>query len=172
MDFPAPSPLRYPDEPAARSWRRTAIVTAAIAGVELVILLVIVLAFIAKPFTDDAGQKAKATEPAKAEASAPAGPRTETPVIVLNGNGVTGAAGSAARRIRKLDYPVVAVADASRRDFSRTIVMYRQDSREAGVRLARDLGLPVRRAVPLDGMRLKDLQGAALALVLGRSGSR
>jgi hypothetical protein len=38
------------------------------------------------------------------------------------------------------------------------------------VRLARDLGLPVRRAVPLDGMRPKDLQGAELALVLGRSG--
>jgi hypothetical protein len=171
VDFPAPSPLRYPDEPAAeRSWRRAAIITGAIAGVELVILLVIVLAFIAKPFTDDAGNKAKAAEPAKAEASAPAGPRTETPVIVLNGNGVAGAAGDAAGRVRDLDYPVVAIADASRRDFSRTIVMYRDDSRTAAVRLARDLGLPARRAVPLDGMRLKDLQGAELALVLGRAG--
>jgi hypothetical protein len=72
--------------------------------------------------------------------------------------------------VRDLDYPVVAIADASRRDFSRTIVMYRDDSRTAAVRLARDLGLPARRAVPLDGMRLKDLQGAELALVLGRAG--
>ena len=31
--------------------------------------------------------------------------------------------------------------------------MYREGSRTAGVRLARDLGLPARRAVPLDGMR-------------------
>lgn len=170
MDFPAPSVLRYPDEPSTRSWRRTAIITGAIAGVELVVLLVIVLAFIAKPFTDDAAQKAKAAEPARAEAAAPAAARTETPVIVLNGNGVAGAAGGAASRVRKLDYPVVRVGDASRRDFSRTIVMYRAGSRAAGVRLARDLGLPARRAVPLDGMRPKDLLGAELALVLGRSG--
>jgi hypothetical protein len=170
VDFPAPSALRFPDESSTRSWRRTAIVTAAIAGVELVILLVIVLAFIAKPFTDDAGQKAKAAEPAKVEASAPAAPRADTPVIVLNGNGVAGAAGTAAGQVRKLDYPVVRVGDASRRDFSRTIVMYREGSRTAGVRLARDLGIPARRAVPLDGMRLKDLHGAQLALVLGRAG--
>ena len=91
MDFPAPSALRFPDEASGRSWRRTAIITGAIAGVELVILLVIVLAFIAKPFTDDAGQKSKAAEPAKAEATAPAAPRAETPVIVLNGNGMAGA---------------------------------------------------------------------------------
>lgn len=169
MDFPAPSRLRYPDEPAARSWRRAAIVTAAIAGVELAILLVIVLAFIAKPFTDDTGQTAKAAEPPKTEVSTPAAARAKTPVIVLNGNGVPGAAGSAASQVRKLAYPVVAVGDASRRDFSRTMVMYRGDSRAAGVRLARDLGLPAQRAVPLDGIRLKDLQGAELALVLGRS---
>lgn len=169
MDFPAPSALRFPDEASGRSWRRTAIIAGAIAGVELVILLVIVLAFIAKPFTDDAGHKARAAEPAKAEVTAPAAPRAETPVIILNGNGVAGAAGDAAGRVRTLDYPVVRVGDASRRDFSRTIVMYREGSRAAGVRLARDLGLPARRAVPLDGMRLKDLQGAQLALVLGRS---
>jgi hypothetical protein len=169
VDFPAPS-LRFSEEPSTRSWRRTAIITAAIAGVELVILLVIVLAFIAKPFTGDAGQKANAAEPAKSEAAAPAPPRTETPVIVLNGNGVAGAAGAAAGQVRKLDYPVVQVGDASRRDFSRTIVMYREGARAAGVRLARDLGLPARRAVPLDGMRPKDLKGAALALVIGRSG--
>jgi hypothetical protein len=170
VDFPAPSPLRYPDETSTRSWRRTAIITAAIAGVELVVLLVIVLAFIAKPFTDDARQKAAAAEPARGEVSAPAAPRAETPVIVLNGNGVAGAAGAAAGQVRKLEYPVVAVGDASRPDFTHTIVMYRGDSRAAAMRLARDLGLPARRAVPLDGMRLKDLRGAELALVLGRSG--
>lgn len=170
MDFPAPTTLRFPDEPSGRSWRRTAIITGAIAGVELVILVVIVLAFIAKPFADDAGQAGKAAEPARAEAVTPAAPRAETPVIVLNGNGTAGAAGAAAGRVRKLDYPVVRVGDASRRDFSRTIVMYRAGSRAAGVRLARDLGLPARRAVPLDGLRPKDLQGAQLALVLGHSG--
>jgi hypothetical protein len=162
VDFPAPASGSYVDDPGARPWRRAAIVTAAIAGIELVALLVIALAFIAKPFADDAATKTKAAKPG---ASAP---RSETPVLVLNGNGVQGAAGEAARRVRRLKYPVVGVADASRRDFGRTLVMYRDGDRAAGVRLARDLGLPARRAIPLDGLRKKDLMGAELALVLGR----
>jgi hypothetical protein len=71
--------------------------------------------------------------------------------------------------VRRLEYPVVAVGDASRRDFSLTMVMYREGSRAAAIRLARDLGMPAARAVPLDGMRQKDLRGADVALVLGRS---
>ncbi len=165
MDFPAPSPVRYAEDSGQRPWRRAAIITAAIAAVELVVLLIIALAFIAKPFTNDAASAGKGKEPVAESAAAP---RPETPVIVLNGNGVAGAAGTAARRIRKLDYPIVAVSDASRRDFSRTIVMYRDGSQAAAVRLARDLGLPARRAVPLDGLRVKDLRGAQLALILGR----
>ncbi len=164
MDFPVTSPVRYADE-TARPWPRLAIAAAAIAGLELVALLVIALAFIAKPFADDAASKAQA------EQAKPAGqlePRTETQVLVLNGNGRAGAAATAAKQVRRLEYPVVGVADASRRNFERTIVMYRQDARPEAVRLARDLGLPAKRAVPLDGMRAKDLLGADLAIILGR----
>lgn len=163
MDFPAPAPVRY--DQTERPWRRALWITIAIAALELIALVVIALAFIAKPFTDEAsagGGKQPQAEAAAVE------PRAQTPVLVLNGNGVTGAAGAAARQVRKLEYPVVGVGDAARRDFSRTVVMYREGARPAAVRLARDLGLPAGRAIPLDGLRAKDLRGAELALVLGR----
>lgn len=166
MDYPAPPPSHYDhyaDEPP-RGWPRAAIITAAIAGLELVALIVIALAFIAKPFTDDAATKARAGQE---QPAAPA-PRAETPVLVLNGNGLAGAAGAAAKQVRKKGYPIAGIGDATRRDFKRTIVMYREGARPEAVRLARDLGLPPRRAVPLDGMRPKDLLGAELALVIGR----
>jgi hypothetical protein len=88
-------------------------------------------------------------------------------VLVLNGNGVPGAAAAAAKEVRRLDYPTPRVGDASRRDFLRTIVMYRDDFEGEAVRLARDLGLAASRAVPLDGMRANALQGAELVLVVG-----
>jgi hypothetical protein len=143
-------------------------VTAAIAALELVALLVIALAFIAKPFADDASSKSSPKAAAPPESSALLA-RAKTPVLVLNGNGIPGAAGSTAKRVRKLDYPVVDVGDAARKNFSQTIVMYATGARPAGVRLARDLGLPARRAVPLDGMREKELHGARVVVIVGRS---
>ena len=168
MDFPVPPPSPFARDEAAGSWRRAAVIAGAIAAVELVVLLVIVLAFIAKPFAEDAASSAAAKAANTEVPAAVLRPRPETPVIVLNGNGVGGAAETAAKRVRKLAYPIVSIGNASRRDVARTVVMYREGARAAGVRLARDLGLGPRRAVPLDGMRPKDLAGAQVALVLGR----
>jgi hypothetical protein len=164
VDFPAPAPQRFDStDSAERPWKKAAIVTAAVAAVELVVLVVVALAFVAKPFASDAaGPAAKAT----AEQSAVA-PRPDTPVLVLNGNGVSGAATKAAKIVRRLDYPVVQIGDASRKNFSHTLVMYREGSRPAAVRLAQDLDLSPKRAVPLDGMRDSELVGAELALVIG-----
>lgn len=165
MDFPAPAPPHYSDQDAStRPWKKAAIVTAVIAAVELVVLVVVALAFVAKPFATDASQ-ARGSEGNTAAGSA--SERSATPVLVLNGNGVPGAASKAARTVKRLDYPVVRVTDASRKDFERTIVMYREGSRPAAVRLARDLDLPAKRAAPLDGLRAGDLMGAELVLVIG-----
>ena len=170
MAFPAPAPTSYlTHESAQRSWRRRAIVVAAIAAIELIVLVVIALAFIAKPFADDASSPRKAQAKTGAPAAQRALPRAKTRVLVLNGNGIAGAASATARAVHRLDYPVVGVADASRQDFSRTVVMYRADERVAAVRLAKDLGLGVRRVMPLDGIRPSDLHGAQVALILGRS---
>lgn len=147
--------------------------TAVIATLELVALVVVALAFIAKPLAADSsakpGAKAEAAaQGAAAEEPPPATlPRAQTTVLVLNGNGVTGAAAQAARKLRRLDYSVAGVGDATRRDVPRTIVMYREGFEGEAVRLARDLGLGAKRAVPLDGLRAAELHGATLALVIG-----
>ena len=195
MDLPAPSLPRF-SEPTP-GWRRTALVALVVAAVELVALVVVALAFIAKPFAgsaDEAAQPATrspaaATEPAPGDAqrtearpaaspqegpsSAPPAvaelPRARTRVLVLNGNGFAGAAGQMAAVVRALRYPVSGVGDAARRDFPRTIVMYRKGFRGEAERLAKDLGLPRERAVPLDGMRPADLRGAQLAVIVGNA---
>lgn len=191
MDLPAPGLMSYA-EPRV-PWRRTAIIVSAIAAVELIALLVVALAFMAKPFADDAAAKPKApaTETAAAGTASPALadangtqpaaagakpveppavaelPRTKTPILVLNGNGIAGAASATASRVKALRYPIAGIGDASRRDFPRSVVMYGPGLQGEAERLARDLDLGAGRAVPLDGMRPADLGKAKLVLVVG-----
>lgn len=91
--------------------------------------------------------------------------RREVSVLVLNGNGVAGAASTAAERVRARSYVVAGTGNAPRTDFSRSVVMYRPGLGAEAKRLARDIG--VRRVAPLDGVRARDLQGAHVALVIG-----
>ena len=91
--------------------------------------------------------------------------RGETSVLVLNGNGVSGAASEAADRIRGRHYLITGTGNASRSDYPRSIVMYRPGFKREAQRLAKDLG--VKRVGPLDGVRIRDLQGAHVALVIG-----
>jgi hypothetical protein len=166
-------------------------VAGTIATVELIALVVVALAFIAKPFADDPAKAA--TKPSAKPASAasaedqkagegvatvqagqkPGGaaaadlPRARTRVLVLNGNGYVGAASEKAAVVRSLRYPVTRVGDASRRSFPRTIVMYRTGFLGEAQRLAKDLGMPKARAIPVDGMRPVELGGAHLVLIVG-----
>lgn len=191
MDLPAPSLPNF-NEPTS-GWRRAAIIAGVVAAVELVALVVVALAFIAKPFAGPSESHANAavTAPAAvtakgdakpaisgggetggteaASGAAAVRPRSNTHVLVLNGNGMTGAAGSLAAVVRALRYPVSGVGDASRRDFPRTIVMYRTGLLAEGERLAKDLGLTRARAMPLDGMRPADLHGAQLVVIVGNA---
>jgi hypothetical protein len=165
-------------------WRTAAIVAAGVAGVELFILIILGVAFGAK-LTSDHAEKAvvNATTAAKVEADAPAATSTETKktktnaaptaslsrrrtsVIVLNGNGTPGAAAATAQQLRHFHYTVAATGNASRSDFARSLVMYRKGYEGEAIRLAHDLH--VKRVTPLDGMKLRDLQGAHLALIIG-----
>jgi hypothetical protein len=156
-------------------------VAAAIASLELFILIVIGVAFIGKLTADEvkrattpivaqsatsepAGQKA-APAKAKTVAAPVLRPRNETSVIVLNGNGIQGAASVAADRVRSKHYIIAGTGNAPRRDFAHSVVMYRPGFKEEAQRLAGDLG--VKRVAPLDGLRVRDLQGAHLAFVIG-----
>jgi hypothetical protein len=98
---------------------------------------------------------------------APKLPRTKTGVLVLNGSGVSGAAGSAADRLHRRGYLITGVGNARQQDGStQTLVMYRDGYRAEAARLARDA--QTRIVSPLDGMRGSALMGAQVVLVVGR----
>ncbi|MEO8290536.1 MAG: LytR C-terminal domain-containing protein [Gaiellaceae bacterium] len=179
------------DHPAelrpAQPWRAAAIVAAAIAAVELFVLVLVGVAIGAKFLSDRAdsataaavrsaqpaataqspAEEAKTAAPAKSHAapSKPTLTRQQTSVIVLNGNGISGVAATTAERVRRLHYVITATGNAPRTDFRRSMVMFRPGFKAEAARLAKDLH--VRRVAPLDGISRADLQGAHLALIIG-----
>jgi hypothetical protein len=172
------------DLPATPPWRSAAFIAVSVATVELLILLVVGIWLFGKFFSDEVekatdpttvarvaverelkerGQLPQQTE-AKPEAKAIL-MRGETSVLILNGNGISGAASDTATRVRGRDYLIAGTGNSARTDYPRSIVMYRPGYEREGRRLAKDFG--IRRVVPLDGMRPGELQGAHVALVVG-----
>lgn len=164
-------------EPLRRPWRTAALVAAAVAAVELLVLVVVGGALLAKPSTgttDRPVAKVAATKaagkPTAAKihrAAVPAAQlkRGKVSVLILNGNGRQGAAASAAVRVSRRGYRIGGVANAPRSDFTRNLVMYRRGFEGEGRRLARDLGIRI--VGPLDGLRASQLHGAHTVVVVG-----
>ena len=159
-------------ELAVRPWRTATVLIAAVAAIELVLLIVIGGALLAKP--DPVGRRATAKASAvtakkhvvPAARVAPAElPRRKVRVVVLNGNGRQGAAASAASRVSGRGYRVGTVGNAPRQDYPQSIVMYRRGFEGEAQRLARDLGIQL--VSPLDGMRPAQLHGAHAVYILG-----
>ena len=157
-------------------WRRATFVVSGVAAIELAILLAIAIPMVGKAVAGNvrtaAAERVLAPAPkpvakpkTAAAAAAPALPREDTSVVVLNGNGLTGAAGHAADRVHELGYLVAGTGNAKRSDYTRTIVMYRPGRKAEGQRLAKDLRAKV--VGPLDGLRVRDLMGAHVAVILG-----
>ena len=171
-----PSPLDH-----GRPWRMTAIVASAVALLELVLLLIVGFALIAEPLARNARASAlqpappafgAKPKPAPAKAKPKPGPkklttlpRGETSVLVLNGNGRTGAAGAAGSLVQARGYIVARVGNADRSNYGKSVVMYRPGREVEARRLARDTGVTL--VGPLDGMRLDELMGAHVVLVVG-----
>jgi LytR cell envelope-related transcriptional attenuator len=167
------------DHPAAarelvRPWRTATLVASAVAAVELVIILVAGVALVGKPLAEKMSDTARdrtlgvpavasKTRP-KVGSSVPRLSRIETTVMVLNGNGVTGAAHEAAARVGEHGYSIGEVGNAKRTDYMRSVVMYRAGYRGEALRLARDLRIKI--VGPLDGLRVRDLMGAHVAVVV------
>lgn len=181
MDYPI---HRQPSSPLP--WRAIAIAIGAVAVLELFLLVVVGSALLVNPSERGAATAppaqaearpkpaAKPQPPAKAKpaASRPARqtppaelPRRKVAVMVLNGNGVTGAAAATARKVSRRGYRIGTVGNAPTTDYTRSVVMYRRGFEGEGVRLARDLG--IRLVGPLDGLRARDLRGAHAVLVIG-----
>jgi hypothetical protein len=66
--------------------------------------------------------------------------------------------------VRARGYPIGGVGNAERTDYMRSVVMYRPGYRGEAIRLARDLRIKI--VGPLDGLKLRDLMGAQLAVVV------
>ena len=110
---------------------------AAVAAVELVLLVVIGGALLARSEPAAPAAKARAAKAVAAKTSAPKAaarrsvaaqaelPRRKVKVVVLNGNGRTGAAAAAASRVSHRGYRLGVVGNAPSHDYPRSIVMYR-----------------------------------------------
>lgn len=159
-----------------RQWRTAAIVLTGVAAVELVLLLFVGGALLSRSGTETVAPakhgtttiaKVKPTKAKTPPAAAQALPRRKVGVLVLNGNGRTGAAGVAASRVTGHGYRVRGVANAPTTEYAHSIVMYKPGFKSEGARLARDLGVGI--VGPLDGMRPSQLSGAHTVLILGSS---
>ncbi len=146
-----------------------------IAAIELVVIVAAAFLLLAKPLAHAVRKQAEvhAFAPAKTTvapvrstaSAAPKLTRAETGVLVLNGNGRTGAASDGAQRLRNLGYVVSGTGNAPRTDYATSVVMYRAGYAAEAQRLAKDLHLRV--VGPLDGLKPRALLGAHLALILG-----
>jgi hypothetical protein len=88
-------------------------------------------------------------------------------VLVLNGNGTSGAAATEAARIQALGYPLPAAKNAARHDYARSMVLFRPGYAAEAHRLARDAG--IRLVSPVDGVGKAQLRGSPLVVILGGS---
>jgi len=148
-------------------WRTIALVVAGVAALELLILVIVGIALLAKPIAHRAITRAAAPVAKKPapEPMLPLLPRRLVSVTILNGNGVSGAAATEASRVRARGYKIGVVGNAPRGSYGHSVVMYRAGRIREGRRLARDLGISI--VSPLDGLRKRDLHGAKLAVVVG-----
>jgi hypothetical protein len=161
MEHALPTPRDHP-------WRTIAVVAAGIATLELLGLVIVGVALIAKPVMHRAQAEASAAPGKQQQAKTPNRPllaRGSISVAVLNGSGLAGAAAARASRVRARGYVVGEVGNAPRTGYGRSVVMYRIGRRPEALRLARDLR--IRLVSPLDGLRPRDLLGAQLAVVVG-----
>jgi hypothetical protein len=153
-------------------WRTATIVVSALAALELAVLVAIGVTVLGK----SVAQRVQGAALAKAAGVQPVtkpGPpgkakltRGDTDVMVLNGGGVTGAAGVAADNVRARGYRITSVGNAKKQSSgTRTLVMYRPGYRAEAARLARDVHTSI--VAPLDGMRPAALMGAQVVLVVG-----
>jgi hypothetical protein len=146
-------------------WRAAALAAAAVALAELTALLALAgvrLFHVHHPATTGATTARAAT--AGKPAAHPLRPRSRISVLVLNGNGVSGAAGTEASALLGAGYHHAIPADASQ-TYASSLVLYRRGWQGEAQRLARDVG--IRSVAPLDGRLPSGDTAYRLVLILG-----
>jgi hypothetical protein len=163
--------------PRTFPWRTATVVVGVVAALELVALIGIGATRLAKPVRAHAVAAAThATDtkpkpaPARHVAAPPSQPlraRAQLSVLVLNGNGVNGAASAKALSLQTLGYGSSRSEDAPRHDYARSMVLYVPGYAQEARRLGQDAG--VRLVATVDGIRKAQLKGSQLVVVLGGS---
>jgi LytR cell envelope-related transcriptional attenuator len=155
---------------AVRPWRTAALVASALAAAELVLLLVGGVVAFGLPVAH-VRARTGAAPPHQRAKSPPPPPRppmlarAQVPVLVLNANGLAGAAADAADDVRVLSYPVSGVGNADDQTRPRSVVMYAPSFDREARRLANEIHVAI--VSPLDGIRPRALTGAKLLLLVG-----
>ena len=169
------------DDRLIRPWRTAALVACAVAAIELLILVVVGGALIAKPSTAgttrptakhqaataSTARRAKAVPRQEAARSDPGcAPRPPQGVRArAQRQRAPGRRGGDCVPCFRRGYRIGGVANAPSSDFTRSLVMYRRGFEGEGRRLARDLGIRI--VGPLDGLRVSQLHGSHAVVVVG-----
>ncbi len=101
----------------------------------------------------------------KRPASVPLRPRSRISVLVLNGNGMNGAAGGEATQLVARGYAHVFPTDAQQHDYARSVVLFRPGWQREAERLARDARIAA--VAPLDGRLAPAYARDRLIVILG-----
>ena len=149
-------------------WRAAALAAAAVALAELTALLALAglrLFHVHHAATGRPNQTRPVSDTGRVPPrQAPLRPRSRISVLVLNGNGVSGAAGGEASKLLAGGYRHTTAADAPQ-TYASSLVLFRAGWQREAHRLARDAG--IRSVAPLDGRLPKADAGYRLVLILG-----
>jgi len=153
-------------------WRTATLVVGAIAAAELVALIGIGAVHLAPKHP---ARAAAAKTPSKAApvhvrkvAPPPSHPlraRADVRVLILNGNGVQGAAATEAARLQGAGYRIGGAQNAQRHNYSQSMVLYVPGWIKEARRLAHDAGIHL--VAPVDGLRPAALKGSQAVVILG-----
>jgi len=153
-------------------WRTATLIVGAIATAELVALIGIGAVRLAPkhPARAAAAKTAPKAAPVHVRkvAPPPSHPlraRTDVRVLILNGNGVQGAAATEAARLQGAGYRIGGAQNAQRHNYSRSMVLYVPGWIKEARRLAHDTG--IRLVAPVDGLRPAALKGSQAVVILG-----
>jgi hypothetical protein len=112
-----------------------------------------------RPASARTGRIGRATPPT------PLRPRSRISVLVLNGNGVEGAAGTTATRLLGAGYRHATPADASNLAYARSLVLFRPGWQREAERLGKDARIAT--VAPLDGAVAPAYAHVPLVVILG-----
>ena len=146
-------------------WRAAALAAAAVALFELTALLALAGARLFHVHHAAVQTRpAPGTGRVSREHVRPLRPRSRISVLVLNGNGVSGAAGAEATRLLGQGYRHAVPSDAPS-TYAQSVVLFRPGWQREAQRLARDVGIGA--ATPLDVRLPASERGYQVVLILG-----